>query len=591
MIKNEISYLQLENKVFAESIYQILFQMIESVSISGIFKEFMKIIVTLMGSKTIYYIIFIALLLCDSITASGGKNNNTPQASFGKVTVKKWADDRKSAFSFTFDDGFSCQYEYAVPILDSYGFKGTFFVITSVLVDDTPGVWKYGTWNQFRNASLDGHEIGSHTVTHADLTTLKTGNITTPGTLKYELFESQAVINQEITNQKCITLAYPYTTTNTTVINNTLQFYASARANGSMPNDSTLNATEWFKIAGKEEQFNLPRTSTTDDMDELIDMENYLSYSINAGDWGTLMAHEVYPFAQIPDILAGGAWYPMSTEWLTALCQYLKTKSDSKDIWVTTFGNVTRYIKERDDFVATVLSQTGTQIKLTATAKLDNTIYNYPLTVDITVPADWNKAIVTQGTFTDTVTSFISGSTTYIRTKFIPDGGTLTLDKLIVQNTFSISGTVLYNNTASTKINNVKVTLNGPNNSQQTINTDVNGAFSFTGLNLGTYTVTLSKNDGWKEVNSTDALLSLRNYANLVTFDTLQTMAGDVNNDNNVNSTDALLIIKRFTGLINSFTKPDWQFSPAVITVNSNQDTILNIKAIITGDVNESFTN
>jgi oligosaccharide reducing-end xylanase len=549
----------------------------------------MKIINTLIGHKTIQYSIIIALLLSTLILAAGGNGGNKPLSGFGNVTVKKWADDSKSAFSFTFDDGFSCQYQNAIPILDSFGFKGTFFLITNVMTDDTPGVWKYGTWSQFRNASLEGHEIGSHTVTHSDLTTLKVGAINTPGTMRYELYESQAIIDQKITNQKCITIAYPYTSYNTTVIDNTQQFYASARANGNLPNDSTLNASEWFKIAGKEEQFNLPRNSITDDMDELIDMENYLTFSISSGDWGTLMAHEVYPFVQIPNILAGGAWYPMSTEWLTALCQFLKTKSASKDIWVTTFGNVTKYIKERDDFSSTILSQTSTEIKLTGTDKLNNSIYNYPLTVDISVPADWNKVIVTQGTFKDTLTSFTSGSTTLIRTKFVPDGGTLTLDKIILQNTFSVSGTVVYNNTSATKINNVKVILNGPNSFQQSTTTDINGSFIFTGLNSGTYTVTLNKVDGWSGVNSTDALLALRNFTNLVSFDSLQSKAGDVNNDNNVNSTDALLIIKRFTGLITSFTRPDWQFSPAVITVNSNQDTVLNIKAMITGDVNESF--
>jgi hypothetical protein len=279
----------------------------------------------------------------------------------------------------------------------------------------------------------------------------------------------------------------------------------------------------------------------------------------------------------------------MSTEWLTALCWYLKTKSDSKDIWVSTFGNVTKYIKERDDFSSTILSQSSTQIKLTGTDNLDNSIYNYPLTVDVIVPADWNKVIVSQGKFKDTLTSFTTGNSTFIRTKFIPDGGTLTLDKIIVQNLYSISGTVLYNNSSKSKINNVKVTVNGPGNFQQTINTDTNGTFTFTGLNSGTYTVNLSKSNGWSGVNSTDALLTLRNFANLASFDSLQVLAGDVNNDNIVNSTDALLIIKRFTGLISSFTRQDWIFSPAAIIVNLNQDAVLNINAIVTGDVNKSF--
>src|ERR1035437_10365094 len=148
---------------------------------------------TFKGYKSFLYIILIALLFSVPVSASGGNYDNTPLATYGKVSVKKWADDSKSAFSFTFDDGFQSQFLNAIPVLDSFGFKGTFFLISSVMVDDTPGVWRYGTWDQFRNAALEGHEIGSHTVTHPDLTTLKIGAINTPGTMRYELYESQAI--------------------------------------------------------------------------------------------------------------------------------------------------------------------------------------------------------------------------------------------------------------------------------------------------------------------------------------------------------------------------------------------------------------
>jgi peptidoglycan/xylan/chitin deacetylase (PgdA/CDA1 family) len=541
--------------------------------------------------STKFLSLLIALLSIIPLAAGGKKNINMPASTqeVGQVSIKKWADDRKSAFTLTFDDGFSSCYDYVRPVLNSFGFKGTFFLITNSLTDDLPGIWRYGTWNQFRTMALDGHEMGAHTVTHSDLTTLPVGDISTPGTLKYELFQSQATIDKEITTQKCITLAYPYTTYNNTVIDNTQAFYASARAGGKLPNDITLNPSDLFKIQAKEEDFNLPRNSTADDLDELNDMENYLSNSISSGTWGAIMTHEVYPFAQIANILQQGSWYPTTTEWLTALCQFLKSKSDSRDVWVETMGNITKYIKERDDFTATLLSSTNTQIKLTGSDGLDIQRYNYPLTADISVPVDWQKVIVNQGTRTDTLLTFISGGVTLVRTNFVPDGSTLTINKQIELNNFSISGTVSYDNTSESKIQNVNVTLTGTNNYQLSGITDINGSFNFTGLTPGTYTISVSKLDGWNEVNSTDALLILRNYAGLAPFDSLQTLAGDVNNDNLLNSTDALLIIKRYAGLINSFPKPDWVFSPVTITVNSNQNTVLNIKAMVTGDVNKSF--
>jgi hypothetical protein len=142
-----------------------------------------------------------------------------------------------------------------------------------------------------------------------------------------------------------------------------------------------------------------------------------------------LMAHEVVPFSQIADLLIQGSWYPMTTEWLSSFCQWLRQRSDSKEVWVETMGNITRYMKEREQFQYNVIVQTDTQIQINATDSLSDQIYNYPLTVDITVPSDWEGAFVIQGSRTDTVNTTVAGNSAYVRTKIIPDGGIFILNK------------------------------------------------------------------------------------------------------------------------------------------------------------------
>jgi peptidoglycan/xylan/chitin deacetylase (PgdA/CDA1 family) len=355
----------------------------------------------------------------------------SPTGGYGETSVKKWADDRKSAFTFTFDDGFISQYNYAAPILNSFGFKGTFFIISGSMTDDLPGIWRYGTWNQFRSMSLEGHEIGSHSVKHLNLTTLTNGDTSTAGTLLYELYQSKKTIEQKISNQKCITIAYPFNAKNTNVINETGLFYESGRGGSNIPMGSSLADSEFYKIGAKEEQFNTPRNSTLDDLDELQDIETYEESAIVNGKWGMLMAHEVVPFSQITDSLLQISWYPMSTEWLTSLCQWLKQRSDSNDVWVETMGNITRYMKEREQFQYNVTAETDTQIQISATDNLNYQIYNYPLTVDITVPPEWEGAYVIQGSRTDSVETVAEGNITYVRTKVIPDGGILTLNRKV----------------------------------------------------------------------------------------------------------------------------------------------------------------
>ena len=83
-------------------------------------------------------------------------------------------DNCKLSFvSFTFDDGYVDVYDVAYPILDSYGYTGTAFVVVNTI--GTPG---HMTKDQLLSLQSNGWEIGSHTITHQDLTTLDTAGKT-----------------------------------------------------------------------------------------------------------------------------------------------------------------------------------------------------------------------------------------------------------------------------------------------------------------------------------------------------------------------------------------------------------------------------
>ena len=106
----------------------------------------------------------------------------------------------------TFDDGGLDNYEVAFPLLKSYGFIATFFVITS-------RVGKEGqmTWDQLREMNQAGMAVQSHTVSHPDLTQIS-GN-----KLAQELVDSRAKIEEEI-KAPVYALAYPAGAYNSRVI-------------------------------------------------------------------------------------------------------------------------------------------------------------------------------------------------------------------------------------------------------------------------------------------------------------------------------------------------------------------------------------
>lgn len=93
--------------------------------------------------------------------------------------VATWPGFRQGAVRFTFDDNCPNQLSVVMPMFDQYGFKMTFFTVIN---------WG-PNWNTLRAAASNGHEIASHTVSHASLGTLTDDQQIT------ELKNSQDAIN------------------------------------------------------------------------------------------------------------------------------------------------------------------------------------------------------------------------------------------------------------------------------------------------------------------------------------------------------------------------------------------------------------
>lgn len=66
----------------------------------------------------------------------------------------------------TFDDGYLDNYTAAFPLLQEYGYKATFFVVTDFVDFGREG---YMTWPMLEEMSRAGHRIESHSRTHPDL--------------------------------------------------------------------------------------------------------------------------------------------------------------------------------------------------------------------------------------------------------------------------------------------------------------------------------------------------------------------------------------------------------------------------------------
>ncbi len=318
------------------------------------------------------------------------------------IKVATWYNFSKAAYSLTFDDGLISQSEHLQPILEKYGLKATFFIVTGSLQDnpDQRPEWRFGYWHQFIALAGKGHELGSHTVSHLKLSSLKDGSANTSGTLQYELAEPIKAIQERIPGYAVLSFAYPFVDYNTHVKEETLKRYPAARAAGNAPN---LPADiHWGALQANIIEYSGNRTIESDQK-KMTGLQNQLQDDlIEEGGWGIYLAHDVLPLEQA--ILATDSWHPVSTESFDSFAAWLKKKQDTKELWVAPMGSVTRYTKERESLVVTEKEKTTEKLVLSLNDNLPDAVYNQPLTLEISLPEGWKKVKLIQGRKKETLT-------------------------------------------------------------------------------------------------------------------------------------------------------------------------------------------
>jgi len=101
------------------------------------------------------------------------------------------------AVALTFDDGYADAYTDALPVLKRNGLIATFYIVTNFV--GQPG---YMTWEQVAALRDAGMEIGAHTVSHLDLTSLDWE------TASFEIVQSKAELDHHL-NINVTSFCYP----------------------------------------------------------------------------------------------------------------------------------------------------------------------------------------------------------------------------------------------------------------------------------------------------------------------------------------------------------------------------------------------
>jgi peptidoglycan/xylan/chitin deacetylase (PgdA/CDA1 family) len=128
------------------------------------------------------------------------------------VCAEPWG----AMLTLSFDDTYDSDFDIVLPLLQARGMKGTFYTISN-------NIGWMTTINELEVMAREGHEIGSHTVSHPDLDTLTTEEI------RYQLAHSQEVI-EAITGQAAESFATPAGRYDDRVLAVTRELYTSHRS-------------------------------------------------------------------------------------------------------------------------------------------------------------------------------------------------------------------------------------------------------------------------------------------------------------------------------------------------------------------------
>lgn len=221
------------------------------------------------------------------------------------ASVRAAITDPQTTVSLTFDDTNADQMA-ALPILDAAGIKATFYAITGYI--GAPG---YLTLPQLQAIGASGHEIGGHSVTHPDFTTITAAEATR------EACNSRATLaNWGFADVR--SFAYPFAAVNAAAEKAVADCgYNSARGLGDIESRFGCAGCGFSEALPPADPFYTRALDQFDSSWTLADLQNaVLNAENNGGGWVQLTFHHVCDNA-CDSLAISPALLKQFTDWLT----------------------------------------------------------------------------------------------------------------------------------------------------------------------------------------------------------------------------------------------------------------------------------
>jgi peptidoglycan/xylan/chitin deacetylase (PgdA/CDA1 family) len=264
------------------------------------------------------------------------------------------------------------------------------------------------SWDEMRKVASQGHEIANHAISHARLTVLDE-----PNTL-YEVEKARDELRAQMGEKHLFSLEAPYgiedehsrqmVINRFPLVRNWVSDADSEFMDGIMRGDKRDPATSTKPYLEWERG---PVTATT-----VEEMNGWVDTSRKTGTWLVLVIHGI----------EGVGYQPLPTDHVRAFFDYIKANSESGRLWVATYQDGAKYIRERMKSKVDTL-QNGQAIEVTITNTFDPKVYDVPLTARTAVPAAWTSVQVAQGKDVKTVAVQKDATGRYVQYRVMPNAG------------------------------------------------------------------------------------------------------------------------------------------------------------------------
>ena len=320
--------------------------------------------------------------------------------------------------TMTFDDGVYANDSLIEEMVSEYGLSATLMVVPERIINRS-GYSKLGELQaMIDNGSTD---VQSHSYSHmyiapeghADYSAANN----TDGNRYREIVGSRDFLATALENTDQLAFAVPGGTYDEEAMSLVMRTYYSARTHMGASADSIQSLTP-AEGQGEGGWYGIKSLWLSAGLDTVCE---YLDACVDQGGWFFTGAH---------NIVESNSMWDMTPEDFGVLLSKMKQYSDDGKLWVATYSDAVKYLREYESAAVTHTAGTnGTYISVTMAdttpdgLPLDPSVFNMPLTVKAEIPEGWASVRLVRGNESKTVESFIEGGKTYILFDAVPNGG------------------------------------------------------------------------------------------------------------------------------------------------------------------------